>query len=80
MQDLSSKAKNSLIAGSSMGGGNTISETPWGKLPESTSEATQDVDTHGTPDIDEGTSTDKYQTLTHGDGYSPAPLTWKKLK
>lgn len=80
MQDLSKMAKGSLIAGASMAGGNTISEVPFGSLEPSSSEATQDVDTHGNPNIDEGTPTDKYQTLTHGDGYSPAPLTWKKLK
>lgn len=63
-----------------MAGGNTISEVPFGALPPSESEATADIPTHNTPDIDEGTPTDKYNTKTHGQGYSPAPTTWKKTK
>jgi hypothetical protein len=80
MQDLTHLATKSLVAGSSMAGGNTISETPWGKLPESTSEATADVDTHNTPNLEEGEPTAKYSTKTGPSGYTPSPLTWKKTK
>ena len=80
MQDLSKMAKGSLIAGASMAGGNTISEVPFGSLEPSSSEATQDVDTHGNPNIDEGTPTDKYTRNPEHPAYHAAPLDWKKLK
>jgi hypothetical protein len=83
MEDLSSLATKSLSAGSSMAGGNTMSEDAWGKLPSTESEQSSDIDTsykHGTPDLEEGTPTDKYNTKTGAKGYTPSALTWKKCK
>lgn len=83
MEDLSHLATKSLSAGSSMAGGNTMSEDAWGKLPSTESEQSSDIDqsyAHGTPDLDEGQPTDKYQTKTGPGGYTPSALTWKKTK
>lgn len=80
MENLSHLAKNSIVAGSSMAGGNTISGKPYGSLEASESECTADVDTHNTPDLDEGTPTDKYTHNPAKVGYTPTPLTWKTVK
>lgn len=83
MEDLTHLATKSLSAGSSMAGGNTMSEDAWGKLPSTESEQSSDIDSsyaHGTPDLDEGTATDKYSTKTGSAGYRPTPVTWKKVK
>lgn len=83
MEDLSKLATKSLSAGSSMSGGNTMSEDAWGKLPSTESEQSSDIDqsyAHGTPDMDEGTATDKYTRKTGPAAYSPSPLTWKTVK
>jgi hypothetical protein len=83
MEDLTHLAKKSLSAGSSMAGGNTMSEDAWGKLPSTESEQSSDVDqsyAHGTPDLDEGTPTGKYTNKTGPTGYTPSALTWKKTK
>jgi|HubBroStandDraft_5_1064220.scaffolds.fasta_scaffold109990_2 hypothetical protein len=83
MEDLSHLATKSLSAGSSMAGGNTMSEDAWGKLPSTESEQSSDIDqsyAHGTPDLEEGTPTGKYVKRTGPGTFTPSPLTWKKTK
>lgn len=81
MQDLSDLAKNSLVGGSSMHGGNTVSETPPFGSAGIPSEGTADIPTHDSPNPDLGTGSGEHlDTKTQGAKYTPpSPATWKKV-
>ena len=78
MQDISSLADNSLVGHASMNGTNMVSETPFGSLPGSTSEATAGVE-RGNPDVDIPDTYDVPNRLTDPNGTDPFEgHTWTK--
>ena len=89
MQDLSSLAKGSIAAGSSMSAGGTLDNvTPWGKLPGTESEQTElsatgvDFPGHVSPDIDldSGTSKNLRPRLSETSYTANSSPSWKTVK
>lgn len=80
MQDLSSLTKGSLSMGSSMAGGNMISEIPKLGSPGSVSEQTADAPVHDHPEMDLGSPADCSTGRPH-EGARPAThYNWKTVK
>jgi hypothetical protein len=81
VQDLSHLARGSLVADSSMHGGNTVSVVPPFNPPGSESEATQGIPTHSRPEPDIGPNNDKQLNvkISGSTEYLMTERTWKKV-